>query len=181
MTYVVLVVAVVAMAAAYVTWLAARIDRLYARVDAAFAALDAELVRRAAAAQEFASYAGTRGLLDHDTAARLRATAHAALEAGPSGREGAENDVSRELRRALDGERVLPEVGAGLLTDLEAAATKVGYARQFHNDAVRDTRALRFRRLPRLLRLSRGRPFPAYFEIDDTALPPRRTPVGGSG
>jgi hypothetical protein len=35
---------------------------------------------------------------------------------------------------------------------------------------VRDTRALRGRRVPRLFRLGGRRPLPAYFEIDDTGL-----------
>jgi hypothetical protein len=40
-------------------------------------------------------------------------------------------------------------------------------ARRFYNDAVRDTRELRGRRLPRLLRLHARRPLPRYFDIDD--------------
>ena len=48
--------------------------------------------------------------------------------------------------------------------------TRVGLARSFHNAAVKDTRALRLRRLPRVLRLHGHRRLPQYFEIDDTAL-----------
>ena len=40
-------------------------------------------------------------------------------------------------------------------------------ARRFYNDAVRDTQALRGRRLPRVLRLHAGRPVPRFFDIDD--------------
>jgi len=43
----------------------------------------------------------------------------------------------------------------------------VGLARRFYNDAVRDTAALRQRRLPRLLRLHASRPLPRYLDIDD--------------
>ena len=38
-----------------------------------------------------------------------------------------------------------------------------------HNDAVRDTLALRSRRLVRWLRLAGTAPLPAYFEIADAA------------
>ena len=51
--------------------------------------------------------------------------------------------------------------------DLVGTATRVGLARRFYNDAVRDTRALRHRRLPRLLRLHARRPLPRFFDIDD--------------
>jgi hypothetical protein len=41
-------------------------------------------------------------------------------------------------------------------------------ARRFYNDAVRDTRALRARRMPRLLRLAGRVELPQFFDIDDT-------------
>jgi hypothetical protein len=41
-------------------------------------------------------------------------------------------------------------------------------ARRFYNDAVRDTRTLRARRMPRLLRLAGRRSLPQFFDIDDT-------------
>jgi hypothetical protein len=40
-------------------------------------------------------------------------------------------------------------------------------ARRVHNDAVRDTRELRSRRLVRLLHLAGTAPMPEYFEIAD--------------
>jgi hypothetical protein len=51
--------------------------------------------------------------------------------------------------------------------DAPDADVRVGLARRFYNDAVRDTRALRRRRPARLLRLHAGRPMPRYFDIDD--------------
>jgi hypothetical protein len=48
----------------------------------------------------------------------------------------------------------------------------VGLARSFHNSAVTDTRALRRRRMPRLLRLAGHRAMPSFFDMDDTAIPP---------
>jgi hypothetical protein len=146
--------------AVYVTWTAGRLDRMHARVDAAWAALDAQLVRRAAAA---------RALLAHlppgPVATELQTAADAALEAGEQGRESVENDLSRALRAAL------PLLEADTpLAELETAATRVGLARSFHNSAVNDTRGLRRRRLPRLLRLAGHRAMPAFFDVDDTGL-----------
>ena len=48
-------------------------------------------------------------------------------------------------------------------------------ARRFHNDSVRDTRALRGRRLVRLLHLGGLAPMPAYFEIAERAAPSATT------
>jgi len=158
MGIVVAVVVAVVIIASYITWTAGRLDRLHARVDAAEAALDAQLVRRAVAAEALPrSLAGDRII-------ELRATAQVARNAGPTGREAAENDLSRVLRQ-LGLDRDAKEVA-----ELSLAATRVGLARQFYNDAVRDTRAVRFRPLVRLLRMAGHRPMPAYFEIDDTGL-----------
>ena len=172
MTAVVTVVAVVALVAAYITWTAGRVDRLHARVDAARAVLDAQLVRRAAAAQMLAGWAATHDALPADAAAELTRAARAARESEDAGREAAENDLGRALHAALGTpQRRLDDEGRALLAEVETASTRVGFARQFHNSAVNDTRALRFRAVPRLLRLGAGRPMPTYFEIDDTALP----------
>jgi hypothetical protein len=58
-------------------------------------------------------------------------------------------------------------VPTALRTDLAGTGTRVSLARRFYNDAVRDTAALRHRRLPRLMRLHGSRPLPRYFDIDD--------------
>ena len=149
------------LAGSYVSWTAGRLDRLHARVDAAWAALDAALVRRASAARAVAA-----GLPDGPEAAALARTARATLDTGPEGREALENDLSRALRAALPG---LPP-GADL-TELEQASSRVGLARAFHNAAVRDTRVVRLRRIPRALHLAGHRELPQYFEIDDTTVP----------
>ncbi|GAC1445379.1 MAG: hypothetical protein NVS3B26_10560 [Mycobacteriales bacterium] len=147
---------------AYVTWTAGRLDRLHARVDAAWAALDAQLVRRAAAARALVVYLPAAPAA---AAQGLDAAARAAVGAGEGNRETIENDLSRALRTAVP---LLPL--AAPLDELRAAASKVALARSFHNAAVKDTRTVRWRRLPRLLRLAGHRAMPAYFEIDDTAL-----------
>ena len=155
----VLVLLTVLVTGVYLSWTAGRLDRLHARVDASWAALDAALARRAAAARALVPH------LPAAEAAALDQAAHDSLEGGAAGREVVENDLSRALRSAL---AVLPpEVD---LTELASAVSRVGLARSFHNTAVKDTRALRFRRIPRALRLHGRRALPEYFEIDDTAL-----------
>ena len=171
MTTLLVVLAVVILLVLYVTWTAGRLDRLHARVDAAAAALDAALVRRAAAARAVAAL-----LPPGAESEALHRAADAALETGPGGREGVENDLSRALRTAVPGLASAPA-----LAELETAGTRVGLARSFHNAAVRDTRQVRLRRLPRALRLAGHRELPQYFEIDDTrtgsALPAARAGV----
>lgn len=171
MAVVVAVVVAIVLVATYVTWLAGRLDRLHTRTDGALAALDAQLVRRAAAGSRLADHAERTGLLPGDvTAALLDATSRAAA-AAVADREALENDVSRLLRVAHAG---LPPGGArdpelaALLAAVDTAASRVVIARRFYNDAVRDTHALRRRRVVRWLRLAGRAPLPVYFEIDDT-------------
>jgi hypothetical protein len=57
-------------------------------------------------------------------------------------------------------------VPAALQADVQGTAVRIGLARRFYNDAVRDTRALRRRRVSRLLRLHATRPLPRFFDID---------------
>ena len=160
MTTVVVVLGALVLLASYVTWTAGRLDRLHARVDAAWAALDAQLVRRAAAARALLPL-----LAPGPRAVALDDAAHAALEGEQEGRESVENDLSRAVHRVLP---LLPPEAD--LRELRTAATRVALARSFHNAAVKNTLSLRWRRLPRLLRLAGHRPLPTYFEIDDTAL-----------
>lgn len=159
MTTLVWVLAGLVLLAAYVTWTAGRLDRLHARVDAAWAGLDAQLVRRAAAARALVPFATGAA------AEQLDAAAHIALKADTEGRESVENDLSRALRA------VVPTLDSDApLDELRAAASKAALARSFHNAAVKDTRSVRWRRVPRLLRLAGHRAMPTYFEIDDTIL-----------
>jgi hypothetical protein len=159
-TGLVVALAALVLLVAYVTWTAGRLDRLHARVDAAWAGLDAQLVRRAAAARSLVPYVG-----DPPIAAALDEAAHIALEASDESRDTVENDLSRALRAAVP---TLPPEAP--VDELRAAASRVALARSFHNAAVNDTRTIRWRRIPRLLRLAGHREMPAYFETDDTAL-----------
>lgn len=176
MDVVVAVVALVVVLATYVTWTAQRLDRLHARVDASAATLDAQLVRRAAAAAAFAANVELPERLRRD----LAVAAHDAAVGEGLGhdREMLENALSRALHALPAVAPVVLDGDEPLAAELRSAATKTAFARRFHNDAVRDTLVVRRRRVPRLLRLAGSAPAPAYFEIDDTALP---SPGGASG
>lgn len=162
----------------WVTFTLTRLDRLHARVDAAQASLDAQLVRRAAALQHVAESPDS-GVPD-----ALRAgydeTAKRALNASLDDpeRRAAENAVGRALiELAALPDQLQPAAEA----ELQETAARVRIARRFYNDAVRDTRALRGRRMPRLFRMAGRRPMPEFFDIDDTvpnrpsSVPARRT------
>ena len=150
----VLVAVLVAIAVwAYQT--ANRLDRLHVRYDLSWQALDAALARRAVVARAIAADVG---------GARLAGLADAAERAPRSAREGCENELSTELSH-LDEQTLRPV----LVAELAEAESRVLLARRFHNDAVRDTLALRERRPVRWLRLGGHAPLPTYFEIAETA------------
>ena len=143
-------------------WTLTRLRRLEARVARAWTALDTQLQRRAGLADELArQYPGALGA---QRASALAAAAADARTPADGDRELAENALGRELR---DLPADLPGVPVALQSDLAGTTTRVGLARRFYNDAVRDTRALRRHRFPRLLRLHAGRPLPRYFDIDE--------------
>ena len=155
----------------WVTFTVTRLDRLHARVDAAQAALDAQLVRRAAALRHVAEFAS--GAVGEAERTRLEAVAQGALNASLDDREAAENAVGRAVLELAARDDELPPAAA---EELREAGARVLIARRFYNDAVRDTRALRSRRMPRLLRLAGQRDMPLFFDIDDT-LPVYDPPV----
>ena len=161
-------VAVTVVLLGWVHWTASRVDRLHDRTAHARASLDAQLVRRAAALQALAQESGD--VLGPQPSARLLALAAASLDADGSTREAVENDLSRALRE------LPPGADPALLADLADAARRVGFARRFYNDAVRDTVSLRRGRVPRLFRLGGREPLPAFFEIDD-AVPALAPPA----
>jgi hypothetical protein len=149
----------------WVTFTLTRLDRLHARVDAAQAALDAQLVRRAAALQHVAESPDS-GLPD-ELRPGYDDIAKRALNAPPPDpeRQSAENAVGRALIELA----ALPQpLHTEANAELQEAAARVLIARRFYNDAVRDTRALRGRRMPRLFRMAGRRPMPEFFDIDDT-------------
>ncbi|MGO9550049.1 NUDIX hydrolase [Mycobacterium sp.] len=135
-----------------------RLDRLHVRYDLSWQALDSALARRAVVARAVAADAFSGGS-DAD-AKQLVALADAAERAPRQAREACENTLSAALAM------VDPEsVPAGLIAEMADAEARVLLARRFHNDAVRDTLALRERRLVRLFRLGGKATLPSYFEI----------------
>ena len=155
-----LVVVVLLVTAAVMIGRARRLDRLHVRVDAAHHGLVTALDRRAAVVRAVAATAPSSALSPTDRRA-LRAAAHAAEDAdGGEAREAAENDLVAR-RAALDTALLSPDLSA----ELADADARVVVARRIHNDAVRDTRALRGRRMVRVLHLAGTAPYPRYFEI----------------
>ncbi|MGY1593331.1 hypothetical protein ACI79D_15275 [Geodermatophilus sp. SYSU D00708] len=143
-------------------WTLTRLRRLEARVDRAWTALDTQLQRRVGLAAELArDHAAAVG---EERAARLAEAAREARGPRAGDRELAENALGRELR---DLPADLPGIPAALRADLDGTATRIGLARRFYNDAVRDTHLLRSRRLTALLRLHAARPVPRFFDIED--------------
>jgi hypothetical protein len=161
---------------AWTSWTLTRLRRLEVRVERAWTALDAQLRRRAGLAEELAR--DHPAALGEDRAARLADAAAEARAPVAGDRELAENALGRRLRELAPG---LPGVPAALEADLRGTATRLGLARRFYNDAVRDARALRRRRLPRLLRLHARRPMPRFFDIDDALDQATFASVAGRG
>ena len=137
-----------------------RLDRLHVRYDLSWQALDAALARRAVVARAIAVDAYG----DRPEARRLTAKADAAERSPRAAREGCENELSAELT-LVDPSTVPP----ALVVELADAESRVLLARRFHNDAVRDTLALRDRRPVRWLKLGGRAPLPTYFEIAEPA------------
>ena len=159
---------------AWTAWTLVRLRRLEERVARAWTALDLQLQRRAGLAAELAR--DHPGVVGEERAPYLAAFAADARAPGDGDRETAENLLGRELRElGLDVQK-LP---AALRDDLEGTVTRVGLARRFYNDAVRDTRALRRLPLPRLHRLHAPRPLPRYFDIDDRLIEVTGSATGG--
>jgi hypothetical protein len=169
--WLILAVVLAVLLTGWVTFTLTRLDRLHARVDAAQAAMDAQLVRRAAALQHVAESPDS-GVSDElrpaydDIAKRALNTP---LE--DPDRRAAENAVGRAVAELAASSRPMATEAAA---ELREAAARVLIARRFYNDAVRDTRALRGRRLPRLFRMAGRRPLPQFFDIDDTVPAPAR-------
>jgi 8-oxo-dGTP pyrophosphatase MutT (NUDIX family) len=162
---IVLVIALAALVAALLAFAgwgyqtANRLDRLHVRYDLSWQALDSALARRAVVARAVAaSSAGEQ----------LATLADAAERAPRPAREACENALSAALATVDPA-----SVPAGLIAELADAEARVLLARRFHNDAVRDTLALRERSLVRLLRLGGTAALPSYFEIAERAQPIR--------
>ena len=154
------VAAIVMLGGLFLVATANRLDRLHVRMDAGWAALDATLARRAVVARTIAA-----GALDGDRAACLRQAADTAEAAPRMERESAENELTR-LLAAVDPDRLPPR----LADELADAEHRMVIARRVHNDAVRDTLALRRRRKVRYFKLAGTAPQPEYFDIAEPEI-----------
>lgn len=167
----VLVLVAVAVLAATVAWAfqtANRLNRLHVRCDMSWQALDGALARRAVVARAVAIEAYG----DAAAGRRLAALADVAERESRDAREPTENALSAELAMV-----VAESLPIALVAELADAEARVLLARRFHNDAVRDTVALRERPLVRALHLGGTAPMPTYFEIVERAgLPGRVRP-----
>ncbi|MET0758365.1 MAG: NUDIX hydrolase [Mycobacterium sp.] len=156
----VVLVAVIVLVGTWAYQTANRLDRLHVRYDLSWQALDGALARRAVVARAVAvdAYAGG------PEGKRLAALADAAERAPRAAREADENELSAAL--TVVDPASLP---AALVAELADAEARVLLARRFHNDAVRDTLALRERPAVRMLRLGGTAALPTYFEIAERA------------
>lgn len=139
---------------------ARRLDRLHVRSDRSWLSLESALARRSVVTRAVAAALDAPGSVESRT---LTALADRAERAERADRERAENAVSLALGR-IDLARLKPQ----MISELADCEARVQIARRFHNDAVRDTVALRSRRPVRLLRLGGTAPMPAYFELTES-------------
>ncbi|GAB3344199.1 LemA family protein [Modestobacter lapidis] len=154
----------------WTAWTLTRLRRLEGRVRRSGEVLDGALLRRAELAAALARERAPE--LGEQLRAELAAAAAGARSPATGDREAAENTLGRVLRR-VPAELQWPESAD--------ADLRVGLARRFYNDAVRDSRSLRAQRLARVLKLHGRRPLPRYFDIDDGQDAVTTGPAAGSG
>ncbi len=140
-----------------------RLDRLHVRYDLSWQALDGVLARRAVVARAVAVDAYGGG----PEGKRLAALADAAERAPRAAREAAENELTAALTLVDPASLPLP-----LVAELADAEARVLLGRRFHNDAVRDTLALRERPMVRFFHLGGTAALPTYFEIAEREASP---------
>lgn len=174
MTFSALTILIIALVAAVIVALgmwayatANRLDRLHVRSDQSWQALDAALARRAVVVRTVAN-ATSVSHVDHSK--HLTALADKAERTDRADRETVENELSAALS-LIDIETLRPQ----FVAELADAEARVLIARRFHNDAVRDTLAIRTRPLVRILHLGGTAPLPTYFEITERAKPSAAT------
>lgn len=178
-----LVVLAVVAVAWYLSYSAARLDRLHAKVEGAMSALDAQLVRRAEATLELAN----AGVLDPASALLLADAATESIERTTEhpvdedlldgqhfgGREDVESDLTAVLVAALSDDVVADLRGRDdplvdeSLDRIAASSLRVRMARRFHNDAVREVRRVRGKRVVLWFRLAGHAALPDRVKFDD--------------
>lgn len=156
-----IVVVVIVLVGIWSVQTARRLDRLHVRSDQSWAALDAALARRAVVSRALAAAVSAS---DPKLSRQLAERADHAERANREDRELAENELTGALS-GIDIEKLRPQ----LVAELADSEARVLIARRFHNDAVRDTLAIRRRPMVRLLHLGGTAPLPTYFEIAERA------------
>ncbi|KNX37167.1 hypothetical protein [Luteipulveratus halotolerans] len=188
--WVALVVAIVSLAAWRLTYTAARLDRLHGRVEGAMSALDAQLVRRAEASLELARSEA----LDPTSSLVLGGAATSSLEFaddeevtsevrvhGISPDRGAvESGLTETLQELLTPETVAhvrehSPLGSDCLDMVHRAGQRVQLSRRFYNDAARDVRRVRSKKMVRWFRLAGHTAMPESVEFNDE-VPELRNP-----
>lgn len=186
---IIVIVLLGALLAAYLT--AHRLDRLHIRTDLARTALVGVLGRRhsvsAAIAHEISHW--DPGGAEKLSRALEQARAHPPeavagidpapvpdrrrlpLRAGRDDDDGPDAESSENRLAAILAGVDAASLPVDLALELEDVTDRVGMARRFYNDAVRDTRSLREQMIVRALRLAGRAPMPDYVELVDAPPP----------
>ena len=167
MRYIVLFVALAALAFWYLSFSAGRLDRLHHRVETSWATLDSLLQRRAAIALEIARSAIT----DPATALLLTASAYQARSADIEDRSSAESVLSGALGMMLtERESIVAESDQALLFELEQLTDRIKIAISIHVESVTRTQLIRGKLVFRIFRLAGKAPLPVTYEFEADAI-----------
>lgn len=162
-------VAIIVVLAALLAYLTAhRLDRLHIRTDLAAASLHQAFLRRHTVAVAIAEGLGAEQFRAAEwiqvcvDQAKHRSVDGFTPGAPQTGIEQAENDLTRALTD-LPSEAVGPQ----MLAEAIDVGDRLEMARRFYNDAVRDTRRLREKKVVSWFRLAGSAPMPEYIELVD--------------
>ncbi|MGH3430182.1 MAG: hypothetical protein ACRDQZ_21875 [Mycobacteriales bacterium] len=169
MSYLPVVVVVGCLCALYPCWLSYRLRRLHSRVASAAQALDNRLTSRARTVLEVVGRWPSRHA---ELATSLRLAATRALTAPEPEREAVHSELTKAIARAINNPIAAELLGTSGFAEVITQNRRTEMARALYNDTVRDTFALRRKRLLRALRLAAHLPAPAYFDIDTTLPTP---------
>ena len=167
MRYIVLFVALAALAFWYLSFSAGRLDRRHHRVETSWATLDSLLQRRAAIALEIARSAIT----DPATALLLTASAYQARSADIEDRSSAESVLSGALGMMLtERESIVAKSDQALLFELEQLTDRIKIAISIHVESVTRTQLIRGKLVFRIFRLAGKAPLPVTYEFEADAI-----------
>ena len=164
-----IVLALIAVSAALLAYLTAnRLDRLHIRTDLAAAALYEAFLRRHTVAVAIAEGLGPRDdraaewIRNCVDRAKHRSVDRFTPGAPQTGIEQAENDLTSALY-----ELAPDSVGPHRRAEAIDVGDRLEMARRFYNDAVRDTRRLREKKVVSWFHLAGSAPMPEYIELVD--------------